>query len=158
MVIRLQPSALSRRKGSFYRLLRRKPEALAEVGGSDRGRVPSSLLAGTLRGRSAFVSSYHPSVRSFPDGRFAFVSLAVAVLFVACGARTGLDIPGPVPADAAGPLVEGGPLDVSVECATPTYCDPSDLGYVWKCGARTVQCSSLEQCEERESGATCVNP
>ena len=94
----------------------------------------------------------------FPDARFAFVSLAVAALFVACGARTGLDLPGPAPADASGPLVEGGPLDVRVDCAAPSYCDPTDLGYVWKCGERTVQCSSLEQCEERESGAACVNP
>jgi hypothetical protein len=57
-----------------------------------------------------------------------------------------------------GPLVEGGPLDVQVDCATPSYCDPSDPGYVWKCGQRIIQCSSLEQCEERESGAQCVNP
>jgi hypothetical protein len=101
-------------------------------------------------------------VRSFSHPRFAFVSLALASLFVACGARTGLDAPGPPPADAAadtpGPLVEGGPLDVAADCASPAYCDPTDLGYVWKCGAPVVQCSSLEQCEEREGGAACVNP
>jgi hypothetical protein len=83
----------------------------------------------------------------------AFASLTLAVLFVACGSRTGLLV-----ADEPGPLIEGGPLDVSVDCPTPSYCDPSDLGYVWKCGERIFQCSSLEQCEERESGAECVNP
>ncbi|MGH7296286.1 MAG: hypothetical protein ACRELB_15205, partial [Polyangiaceae bacterium] len=93
--------------------------------------------------------------------RLAFASLGAAALFVACGARTGL-LGGTGPeADATtetGPLYEGGPLDVQVDCAQPAYCDPSDLGYVWKCGQRVFQCSSLEQCEERESGAACVNP
>jgi len=114
---------------------------------------------------------YHPSVRRrFPAPRLAFASLGVAVLFVACGARTGL-YAGPSPApivDATadvpkdGPLVEGGPLDVQVDCPTPTYCDPGDPGYVYKCGVRIYQCSSLEQCEESEAGAedgaSCVNP
>jgi hypothetical protein len=103
-------------------------------------------------------------VRCLPDTRFAFAFLALASLFVACGARTGLDVPDRTRPDASvpivdsGPLAEGGPLDVGAECATPAYCDPSDPGYVWKCGERILQCSSLEQCEERESGATCVNP
>jgi hypothetical protein len=97
-------------------------------------------------------------VRRFPYPRLALASLAVAHFFVACGARTGLDVPEPVRADASGPIVEGGPLDVSVECTSPAYCDPSDLGYVWKCGERILQCSSLEQCEGSESGASCVNP
>jgi hypothetical protein len=99
----------------------------------------------------------------------AFGSLAVAALFVACGARTGLDGPevGPIDATAdapkeGAPIIEGGPLDVQVDCPTPSYCDPSDLGYVWKCGQRIYQCSSLEQCQESEagdaSGASCVNP
>jgi hypothetical protein len=94
--------------------------------------------------------------------RFAFASLGLSALFVACGGRTGLLGGAPeVPADAtteSGPLFEGGPLDVQVDCPQPPYCDPSDLGYVWKCGQRVFQCSSLEQCEERESGASCVNP
>ncbi len=100
--------------------------------------------------------------------RFAFASLAAAALFVACGARTGLDAEPPIDAsiDATkdGPLIEGGPLDVQVDCPQPAYCDPSDLGYVWKCGQRIIQCSSLEQCEERgdgqtdSGGAACVNP
>jgi hypothetical protein len=89
-----------------------------------------------------------------------FASLVVAALFVACGSRTGLLVPTP---DASNePVFEGGPLDVQVDCASPTYCDPSDLGYIWKCGERIFQCSSLEQCEETESGgesgAQCVNP
>ncbi|HEY6464082.1 MAG TPA: hypothetical protein VIY73_28130, partial [Polyangiaceae bacterium] len=90
-----------------------------------------------------------------------FVSLGIAAFFVACGARTGLDIPVGAPLDATAegaPLFEGGALDVQVDCPQPSYCDPSDLGYVWKCGQRIFQCSSLEQCEERESGAACVNP
>ena len=102
--------------------------------------------------------------------RLAFGSLAVAALFVACGARTGLDGPGPTPLDATAadgpgegaPFIEGGPLDVQVDCPTPTYCDASDLGYVWKCGQRIIQCSSLEQCQESGAGdasqAACVNP
>jgi hypothetical protein len=104
----------------------------------------------------------------------AFASLVVAALFVACGARTGLYGPepaGPVDATAdvsadvskeGAPFIEGGPLDVQVDCPTPAYCDPADLGYVWKCGERIIQCSSLEQCEESEAGdasqAACVNP
>jgi hypothetical protein len=80
-------------------------------------------------------------------------ALVVASVFVACGARTGLPTP-----DGTGPLYDGGPLDVQVECATPSYCTPTDPGYVYKCGQRVFQCSSLEQCEEREAGATCVNP
>src|ERR1700679_846075 len=99
----------------------------------------------------------------------------MAVLLVACGARTGLydDTPTPPVVDATAdvtkegppPFIEGGPLDVQVDCPTPAYCDPSDLGYVWKCGQRIIQCSSLEQCEERGDGQTdtgggaeCVNP
>src|ERR1700722_7897324 len=80
-------------------------------------------------------------------------SLAVAAAFVACGARTGLLVP-----DETGPLYDGGPLDVQVDCPSPTYCEASDPGYIYKCGQRIYQCSSLEQCEELESGATCVNP
>jgi hypothetical protein len=101
-------------------------------------------------------------VRGAPAPLFALASLAVAALFVSCGARTGLNAPGrgadATAEDAPEPLFEGGPLDVHVDCPTRTYCDPSDLGYVWKCGQRIFQCSSLEQCEERESGAECVNP
>jgi hypothetical protein len=80
-------------------------------------------------------------------------SLAVASVFIACGARTGLLTP-----DETGPLYDGGPLDVVTDCPSPPYCEPGDPGYVYKCGQRVYQCSSLEQCEERESGATCVNP
>jgi hypothetical protein len=96
--------------------------------------------------------------------RAAFASLAIAAFLVACGARTGLlvpDIQSSSSADAAadeGPLFEGGSLDVTVECSTPSYCNPNDLGHIYKCGVPIFQCSSLEQCEERESGAACVNP
>jgi hypothetical protein len=100
------------------------------------------------------VVRFIPPIRvAFTAFAFPFASLAVAVAFVSCGSRTGLLV---LPGDA--PLVEGGPLDVNVDCPTPAYCDPSDLGYVWKCGQRIIQCSSLEQCEERESGAECINP
>ena len=104
-------------------------------------------------------------MRRFSTAGLAFGSLLAATLFVACGARTGLDDPGQPILDATAkdaptdaPLIEGGPLDVQVDCPTPSYCDPTDLGFVWKCGQRVFQCSSLEQCEERESGAACVNP
>jgi hypothetical protein len=100
-------------------------------------------------------------------GRFALVAAAVAGIMVACGARSELFV-GEGPHDATtdvrdapagdGPLVEGGPLDVQVECATPSYCVQGDPGHVYKCGVPIFQCSSLEQCEEREDGALCVNP
>ena len=53
---------------------------------------------------------------------------------------------------------EGGPLDVQVECSAPSYCDPSDPTHIFRCGVPIFLCGSLEQCEERESGAQCVNP
>lgn len=84
----------------------------------------------------------------------AFATLAGVAAFVACGSRTGLLVPD----EGTGPLYDGGPLDVAIDCSTPRYCVPSDPGYVYECGVRVFQCSSLEQCEERESGATCVNP
>jgi hypothetical protein len=95
-------------------------------------------------------------------------SAAVAVLFVACGSRTALlsdEAPDASAADARLDHTadvfhrEGGPLDVSVECATPAYCNPSDPGDIWKCGVPVFQCSSLEQCEEvHDATAECVNP
>ncbi len=96
--------------------------------------------------------------------RLIAVSLAVSAVFVACGARTGLYEP-TTPFDATtdqtidhtgdGPLIEGGPLDVVTDCPdSSTYCEPNDLGYLYACGVRVFQCSSLEQCEEGK----CVNP
>jgi hypothetical protein len=103
----------------------------------------------------------------------------VGAIVASCGARTGLLLDEPFPVsdattsdvrsdgpvgDEFSPVVEGGYLDVVTDCATPTYCDPSDLSYVWKCGVRIEQCSSLEQCEVRcnaadeDCGAQCVNP
>jgi hypothetical protein len=122
--------------------------------------------------------------------RAAFSSLAVALLMLACGSRTGLLVDEPpfdamvdltvdqdVTADVRpdvdatfdrtirdGPLFERVDLDVKPECPDPPYCDPNDLGYVWRCGLRITQCSSLEQCSQAgdagpDSGtARCVNP
>ncbi|HEX8789968.1 MAG TPA: hypothetical protein VF765_03390 [Polyangiaceae bacterium] len=84
----------------------------------------------------------------------ALAALAGAAAFSACGSRTGLL----VPEEGQGPLYDGGPLDVAIDCSTPRYCVASDPGYLYACGVRVYQCSSLEQCEERESGAQCVNP
>ncbi len=56
-------------------------------------------------------------------------------------------------------LFEGGKLDVQVDCATPSTCDKRDPGFVYKCGVRVEQCSSIETCAEiGEVGASCVNP
>jgi len=82
-------------------------------------------------------------------------AIAASAVVVACGARTGLDVTrgGPV-----AELYEGGPIDAQIECVSPSYCDPNDLAHIYQCGAPIYQCGSLEQCEERESGAQCVNP
>ena len=93
-------------------------------------------------------------MRGSPALAVARTALVIATILVACGSRTGLLVPG----SSEGPMYDGGALDVTVECATPSYCVPSDPGYLYKCGQRIVQCSSLEQCEEREGGAQCVNP
>ena len=144
--------------------------------------------------------------------RLASSSVAVATLIVACGSRTGLDLPrdpcldengndtctpgadahldvtddrtiltdgrvdgdGPTDRrlDGDGPLFEGGPLDVVTDCGQPAFCDPADPGFIYQCGVRVFQCSSLEQCEQigavdagPDSGdastagkAQCVNP
>jgi hypothetical protein len=99
-----------------------------------------------------------------------------AALFVACGSRTALDVdlilfpdgggdgsldgkidgkvdgaPDAVP-DA--PINEGGPLDVVTDCGQPPYCDVNDPGYVYQCGVRIYQCSSLEACVMGQ----CKNP
>jgi len=85
----------------------------------------------------------------------AFATLAGVATFSACGSRTGLLVP---PGEEAGLLYDGGPLDVAIDCGTPRYCVPNDPGYIYECGVRVFQCSSLEQCEEREDGAQCINP
>ena len=130
--------------------------------------------------------------------RLVFSSLTVALLIVACGSRTGLDVPGldcpngdctpdalaDVPPDLTlppdtgldatqdrkndGPLFDGGPLDVVTDCGQPAYCNPQDPGFIYQCGVRIFQCSSLEQCEQvggfdagdaSDAGtASCVNP
>jgi hypothetical protein len=101
----------------------------------------------------------------------AFVGIAgPLVIAAACGSRTGLDSPtrhdasldgtidGMMDAQGDGPLFEGGALDVVTDCGMPPYCDPNDLGYIYQCGVRVYQCSSLEQCSMAKSMAQCVNP
>jgi hypothetical protein len=91
-----------------------------------------------------------------PGSRRAFLTLlplgALAVV-EACGSRTGL-----LPPPGNGLLYDGGPLDVQIDCASPAYCVASDPGYIYRCGERTFQCSSIEQCEQTSTGAACVNP
>jgi len=77
-----------------------------------------------------------------------------AALVVACGARTGLFVPDNTP-DATS---EAGVADVAAECSPATYCDQRDLQHVYSCGEPVQQCGSLEQCEEREDSASCINP
>jgi hypothetical protein len=118
-------------------------------------------------------------------GLFVAGAFGGVAFIAACGSRTGLGVLEQVAAkrdatpdvrDAAPEappdvfdapnMPEAQPLDVMPECSTPTYCDPSDPGYVKKCGIRTVKCTTLEQCVEPcgEAGAgdacaaQCVNP
>src|ERR1019366_3695170 len=113
--------------------------------------------------------------------RASVVTGVLGFIFAACGSRTSLvdgeldnnvdaktdgttgdafRIDGPNQSDAPidspsdGPLIEGGPLDVQVDCNEPKYCDPRDTGYIYQCGVRVFQCSSLEECKD----AQCVNP
>ena len=81
--------------------------------------------------------------------RSLILAFAGVALVIACGSRTGLLVP---TATDAGPLYEGVRSTSAIDCPTPAYCDPGDLGYVYECGVRVFQCSSLEQCEERENG------
>ncbi len=119
--------------------------------------------------------------------RFAALAVAIAALPAACGSRTALletqidyvsgptqdssitmsqDVTdGTILPDDSSLLFEGGALDVKLDCALPPVCDPADPGYVYQCGQRIFQCSSLEQCEMSSSctggdgcGASCVNP
>lgn len=104
---------------------------------------------------------------------FVFPLAFPAIVIVACGSRSGLDAPDlhdGAPIDGTmsdvrmdgpafdGPLFEGGALDVVTDCGQPAYCDPNDLGYVWQCGVRVFQCSSLEQCATQNGISKCVNP
>jgi hypothetical protein len=99
-----------------------------------------------------------------PPVRFLVLGLTVlgfgVLLAPGCGSRTGLLVP--AESNDGGPLYEGGPLDAAIDCSTPRYCNQDDLGYIYQCGVRVYQCSSLEQCEERPTGDTdtadCVNP
>ncbi len=84
---------------------------------------------------------------------------AAASLAVACGARTGLPVPN-VERDASidAPTEADALFDVVPECSPATYCDQSDPAHVYSCGRVVQQCGLLEQCEERENSAACVNP
>ena len=85
-------------------------------------------------------------------------ALAVAALFVACGSRTGLLVPSRR-TTAGGRLVRRRAARRGRSIAPRRRtASPSDPGYVYKCGQRVFQCSSLEQCEERESGAAVRQP
>ncbi len=66
----------------------------------------------------------------------------------------GPDAHPPIDAPDDHPIVEGGALDVVTDCPDPTYCDPNDPGFVYRCGVRVFQCSSLETCKLGK----CVNP
>ena len=97
-------------------------------------------------------------------------SLVAAVLIVACGARTGLLVPDESSPSDAEALRDAEALDDArvlrdadapeprAECATPEYCDTSDLRNVYQCGRAVIPCGPLEQCEERDGSALCVNP
>jgi hypothetical protein len=92
-------------------------------------------------------------------GAAALIFVLGIVLVGACGARTGLFEP-EVETDASihDATAEPGPPDVPMECAPVSYCDPTDPSHIYQCGRVVRQCDSLEQCEERESGANCINP
>jgi hypothetical protein len=99
---------------------------------------------------------------------FAPVFVAGAIV-LACGSRTGLlsdevpvtdasiDRDATIDVNPDGPIKEGGKLDVAVDCPEPPYCDPKDPGFVYQCGTRTIECSSLEQCFEGKCRNPCVD-
>jgi hypothetical protein len=110
--------------------------------------------------------------------RAASSFLVVAILVVACGARSELIIPIEEPdaeagmdatsADATVEAMEDGEADApeepdaldapEEECNDETYCNVDDPSHIYKCGRTVEACGPLEQCEEREGGALCVNP
>jgi hypothetical protein len=63
-----------------------------------------------------------------------------------------------VPDAAPDATSEAGVRDATAECSPATYCDQRDPQHVYSCGEPVQQCGSLEQCEEREDSASCVNP
>ena len=122
-----------------------------------------------------------------PLARIAVSAIALSVVIVACGARTGLLAPGSIASDmdaasdvagadavevdvqemdtAAVPEEDGadvspdeGPQDGPPECSPETYCDPGDPAHLYRCGAPFAQCGDLEQCEKRDGNAVCINP
>jgi IgGFc binding protein len=85
-------------------------------------------------------------------GRIVRLVAALSTLCTGCGARSSLLVPGD------GGEAPDSPLEGGSECTTPPYCDPSDLGHVYRCGGVVATCGSLEQCEQRQGEAECVNP
>jgi hypothetical protein len=94
------------------------------------------------------------SVRSVV-GALSVAAVLVMACGVACGARTGLFEPDA--SDTLDATAEAAP-DVSNECSPVSYCDARDPAHVYVCGKPVQACQLLEQCEEREDGATCINP
>jgi hypothetical protein len=90
---------------------------------------------------------------------FGLYSAALA-LALACGARTGLEVTPLLDASVDAPLLDAHALDVMPDCNSPAYCDPANLGYVYKCKTPICQCGSLEQCVEPsgqpDAGDTCA--
>ena len=115
----------------------------------------SLIRASLLGGVAAFVFVACGSRSELVDGEVG-VNVVDGQVDTSADGRTDARFEADAPKDAPhdGPLVEGGPLDVQVDCNEPTYCDPRDLGYVYQCGVRVFQCSSLEECKE----GRCVNP
>ena len=89
------------------------------------------------------------------------ISVAAAAI-AACGARTGLLVPDTLATAADATTIDAG-VDATdapseEECSPETYCDPGDLGHVYRCNRSVTACGLLEQCEDRDGGAQCVNP
>jgi hypothetical protein len=117
--------------------------------------------AGDLQRRHKLLAYVAMRVR-FPHALAS--GLAVAGLIFACGARTGLIVVERGPAAEAGVDAAIAVQDSSVGardvCSEQTYCNPNDPGHIYQCGEAlsTGACSLLEQCEETDGSAACVNP
>lgn len=88
-------------------------------------------------------------------GALSVAAVLMMAVGVACGARTGLFEPDA--SDTPDATTEAA-ADVSNECSPASYCDAKDPAHVYVCGKPVQTCQPLEQCEEREDSATCINP